>query len=340
MLRTFTDYDWLENFRMSRATFQYLCTQLRPAIERRDTRLRRAITVEHRVAITLWCLATPAEYRTIAHLFGIARSTVCEITHETVDAIVMKLKGQYITFPTGEAQREVINGFESKWGFPQCVGAIDGSHIPVRAPLLNHTDYYNRKGWYSILVQAVVDHRYLFRNVNVGWPGSVHDARVFVNSAVYAEATSKQILQGDTRQILGQDVPVFLIGDSAYPLLSWLLKPFADSTALTPEQKHFNYRLSRARIVVENAFGRLKARWRRLLKQNDMEVRNVPNVVTACCVLHNVCEIHGEAFDNNWVQEAERMSHLSQPTATPHHDGADEGNPQAIRDTLVRYLSA
>ena len=90
---------------MSKVTFQYLCTQLRPLIERRDTWMRRAITVEHRIAITLWCLATPAEYRTIAHLFGIARSTVCEIVHDTVNAIVVKLKGQYIKFPTGEAQR-------------------------------------------------------------------------------------------------------------------------------------------------------------------------------------------------------------------------------------------
>lgn len=86
VLLTCTDYDWVQNFRMSKVTFQYLCTELRPVIQRKDTCLRRAITVEHRVAITLWCLATPAEYRTIAHLFGIGRSTVCEIVHETVAA--------------------------------------------------------------------------------------------------------------------------------------------------------------------------------------------------------------------------------------------------------------
>ena len=76
VLRTFTDYDWVQNFRMRKVTYQHLCFQLRPLIERKDTKLRRAITVEHRVAITLWCLATPCEYRTISHLFGIGRSTV------------------------------------------------------------------------------------------------------------------------------------------------------------------------------------------------------------------------------------------------------------------------
>ena len=64
---------------MSKQTFQYLCDQLRPKIFRENTHYRLAISVEKRVAIALWCLATPAEYRTIAHLFGVARCTVCII---------------------------------------------------------------------------------------------------------------------------------------------------------------------------------------------------------------------------------------------------------------------
>ena len=131
ILQTSGSHDWIENFRMKKETFQYLCSQLRPSIERRDTRLRSAITVEQRVAITLWCLATPVEYRTIAHLFGVARSTVCEIVHETAHSIVSVLLKQYLYFPTGAHLDDVIRGFESKWGFPQCAGAIDGSHIPV-----------------------------------------------------------------------------------------------------------------------------------------------------------------------------------------------------------------
>ena len=63
---------------MRKVTFEYFCTQLQPLIEKRDTHLRCAITVKHRYAITLWLLA---EYFTIAHLFGVGRSTVCEIVH-------------------------------------------------------------------------------------------------------------------------------------------------------------------------------------------------------------------------------------------------------------------
>ena len=68
---------------MSRETFMYLYQQLSAALRRQDTSMRKAISVEQRLAVTRWCLATPCEYRTIAHLFGIARSTVCEIVQET-----------------------------------------------------------------------------------------------------------------------------------------------------------------------------------------------------------------------------------------------------------------
>jgi len=95
------------------------------------------------------------------------------VVHETCKAIVTKLMALYISFPTGEQLNEVIQGFKAKWGFPQCGGSIDGSHILVT---MNHTDCYNRKGFYSVIVQAVIDHNNLFRNICVGWPGSVHDA--------------------------------------------------------------------------------------------------------------------------------------------------------------------
>ena len=273
VLKTFTEEDWVENFRVSKQTFHYLCAQLSPLIKRRDTALRKAICVEHRLAITLWCLATCGEYRTIGHLFGVARCTVCVIIHDTCQAIITKLLKKYIQFPVGEQLAQVVDGFKSKWGMIQCGGSIDGCHIPVKPPALNHTDYYNRKGWYSINLQGVVDHEYLFRDVYVGWPGGVHDARVFVNSTAFKLANEGNILNGECVRIGDVDVPIFLVADSAYPLSTWLMKPFPHGSTLTQGQKNFNYHLSCARIVVENAYGRLKARWRRLCKSNDMNIQ-------------------------------------------------------------------
>ena len=143
---------------------------------------------------------------------------------------------------------------------------------------------YDRKRWYSIVIQAVVDHNdiHVFRDIYIGSPGSGHDARVFAHSSLYKKATVGSILNGASVQIQSQDISPFLIGDSAYPLLSWLMKPFPHNGTLSDPEERFNYHLLRARIVVENAFGRLKARWHRLLKQNEMSVRNVPSVIHAC----------------------------------------------------------
>jgi len=338
VLRNFTAHDWMQNFRMSRESFLYLCDQLKPMLEKQTTRLRAPVSVERRVAITLWFLATTAEYRTVAHLFGIARCTVCLIVHETCNAIVTKLMSVYISFPTGDELKEVVKGFKEKWDFPQCAGSIDGSHISVTPPLMNHTDYYNRKGFYSVIVQAVVDHNCLFRNIYVGWPGSVHDARVFANSLLYSKVCSGEILQGSSLQYRGNEIPILLVGDSAYPIKSWLMKPFPHSSTLTDQQKTFNYRLSRARVQVEIAFGRLKARWRRLSKQMDIHIDNVPHVITACCVLHNLCEVHGDTFNEEWLQDSS-LEDDSEPGITDD-DNHHSNDGTSIRNLLVQYLSS
>ena len=105
---------------MSKRTFDYLCNQVRPLLQRRDTRIRRAISVPKRVAITLWCMATCSEYRTVGHLFGVARCTVCVVVHETIGAIVKTLLHVYIKFPMGQSLINTVNEFKEKWGLPWC----------------------------------------------------------------------------------------------------------------------------------------------------------------------------------------------------------------------------
>lgn len=271
----------------------------------------------------------------IGHLFGVARCTVCVIVHDTCAAIVNVLLSEYIQFPTGNLLTSVIEGFKTKWNVPQCAGAIDGCHIPVRPPADNHTDYYNRKGWYSVLLQAVVDHDYLFRDVVVGWPGSVHDARVFSNSNVYHKANNRSILNTNSTKILNTDVFPFLVADSAYPLETWVMKPFPYNSALNSKQRNFNLLVYRARIVTENACGRLKARWRR--KQNDMSINNVPQVVLACCILNNMCEIHGETFLPTWMDDM--TADQQQPSTVPYQGSSSNAQAVNIRNKLVQHMA-
>ena len=91
----------------------------------------------------------------------------------------MVLLPKYIKFPEGDELKRVVDGFKHKYGFLQCVGAIDGSHIPILFPQEYAANYYNQKGWHSVILQGTVNHLGIFTDVYVGWPGRVHDARFF-----------------------------------------------------------------------------------------------------------------------------------------------------------------
>ena len=124
--------------------------------------------------------------------------------------------------------------------------------------LLSPRSVYNRKGWYSIILQGTVDHRGHFTDVYVGWPGRVHDARVFANSSLYQRGESGNLLLDWKEQIDGKDIPFIILGDPAYPLLLWLMKAHLNNGHLTREHKLFNYCLSKVRVVVEHGYYHLK----------------------------------------------------------------------------------
>ena len=95
-------------------------------------------------------------------------------------------------------------------------------------------------------------------------------------------------------------MPLYIVADPAYPLLPWLRKAFAHNPGLNQQQKRFHTCLSKARFVVEHAFGRLKGRWRCILKRNDTTLEYIIVQISACCILHNLCELQQEEFLEEW----------------------------------------
>ena len=96
---------------MSRDTFNVLCQELRPHVERQETQLRMPIGVEKCVAVTIWKLATNVEYQTLSALFCLGRSTVCVIVVETFNAIAKHLLPRYVSFPMSERLRDIVSMF-------------------------------------------------------------------------------------------------------------------------------------------------------------------------------------------------------------------------------------
>ena len=90
-------------------------------------------------------------------------------------------------------------------------------------------------------------------------------------------------------KVIGQQtVQPLIVADSAFPFTKWLMKPYTDAV-LSERKRYFNYRLSRARMVTEGAFGQLKGRWRVLYRKCESNRKSVRMTVLACLVLHNIC---------------------------------------------------
>ncbi|XP_032686452.1 protein ALP1-like [Odontomachus brunneus] len=281
--------DWIETFRMTKETFFFLGDELReqlaPNINQIET--QEPVSVEKQVAVCLYFLSS-CEYRIVGNNFGIHKATVWKCIHKVIDAINAELMSSCITMPDKNECHKIATVFEKKTHIPQLIGAIDGTHVPILPPSDGYRDYINRKGWPSIILQAVVDHNYRFRNIYCGTPGSCHDAAVFQTSQLYKNYNL--LIPEETKTVLNVSVPYLIIGDPAYPLLEWLIKGYTKSARLTPEEESFNVYLNSARVCVEIAFGRLKARWRRLLKRIDVYYTYVPHIVSAACILHNIVE--------------------------------------------------
>ncbi|CAM4358069.1 unnamed protein product [Caretta caretta] len=149
---------------MCKGTSMELCDLLSPALKRMNTKMRAALTVEKQVAIALWKLATPDRYRSVGNQFGVGKSTMGAAVMQVANAITELLISKVVTL--GNVQ-VIVDGFAAM-GFPNCGGAIDGTHIPVLAPEHQASEYINRKEYFSIVLQALVDHKGRFTNINVG----------------------------------------------------------------------------------------------------------------------------------------------------------------------------
>ena len=122
-------------------------------------------------------------------------------------------------------------------------------------------------------------------DVVVKWPGSVHDARMFANSSLNNMLKNGIIILCHTK-IQDEEVPIFIIGDPAYPLMPYLMKEYSGGGTNCQEQ-YFGYKLCSARNVIECSFGRLKARFGTLKRAMDINIYDLPNVIYACLILHN-----------------------------------------------------
>ena len=213
-------------------------------------------------------------------------------------AILENFQQEYLVCPTDpEEWRGIEKKFRNRWNVPHAVGALAGKHIAMK-PKKSGNEYFNYKGYISLVLLALVKVKYKFLWLNVGSSGSSSDAQIFNNSQLRRKIENGTLWLPPPEPLgpLGPNRHYFLLGDNAFALIPWLVKPYS-RRQLTQGERIADYRISRGRRVVENAFGILVGRFRVLL--TTMEQR--PEVVRLCVltfvVLHNMLRRHQGGAD-------------------------------------------
>ena len=233
-------------------------------------------------------------YRSLAARFRLAPSTVQLLVSDTCKAIWEALVPTEMAPPTKQEWMQIEKQFANRWNFPNCLGALDGKHIVITQPTNSGGAYYNYKGTFSMNLMALVDANYKFLFVDIGQYGSNADGGVFQRSEWGQMFLNRELDMPEPKCIEGAPqfgaLPHCIVADEAFPLRIDLMRPFPrrrKNENLPDDKAVFNYRLSRARRIVENAFGILAQRWRLLNRRIQLKEDNVIQVVKACVVLHN-----------------------------------------------------
>ncbi|XP_018305413.1 uncharacterized protein [Mycetomoellerius zeteki] len=301
--------------RLTVEQIEELLNLLHPALTKAS--MREFLHPEFRLAFTLCFLASGDSLNSMARYWRIGKSTSYKIVIETCNAIWQCLKKTYLKQPSEEEWKNIEKCFYERWDFPNCIGALDGKHIRVQCPPNSGSAYYNYKGYYS-LVLATCDANYAFTFVDIGDYGSLSDTSILSVSG-FGQALEHDELNLPPPKLLPKSTILahhYFVGDEIFPLRLNLLRPYARKNLLGIKQKVFNYRLSRARRTIENAFGILVTRWRVLRTTLAMHPNNVEAVISAAVCLHN--------FIMKWEEHTIGFQSYCPPGYVDHYN--EDGN--------------
>jgi hypothetical protein len=326
---------FFNSFRMSQETFEQLLTSIQSRIERKDTKMRMSIPARTRLQITLRFLASGSSYKILEEMFCISSTTISQIVPDVCTAIWEELGKSYIKCPNSEDEWKcVAQGFH-RWDYPRALGALDGKHISIDNFGNSGSAFRNYKQGFSIVLLALVDSNYAFLFTDIGTGGASNDSGIFNKSAFNAALISGALNLPSISEDDPLQVQYHFLADDAFGLSQRLMKPYPLRN-LDPVQRVFNYRFSRTRRVVENAFGILSARFRVFRQPIRQNYQNAIKTVQAAVVLHNYIlkecgltvppvEYSGKSFMDSLPMQAGNRTGTS--------------NARAQRDRLAKHFS-
>lgn len=172
--------------------------------------------------------------------------------------------------------------------------------------------------------------------MDIGAYGSEGDASVFRQSCLGHDVINDDLDFPEDVEIEGTRLPYFLVGDDAFPLSKRLMKPFSGKH-LSKEQRIFNYRLSRARRCIENAFGILTAKWPVLQRTLLCSPDRAHKIITACCLFHNFLL---NKNDNSYMPQKLVVKNTRNDLQNERSHGRNNAYAKLIRNKLKDYVNS
>ena len=306
-------------------------------IEKKTTFWRKPLSPGLRFAITLRYLASGDSYKSLQYDFRVANNTIAGIIPQVCDAIIAEFMDECIVCPsTPHEWLRVEETFRLKWHVPHALGAIDGKHVAIKCPAKTGTRYYNYKGFYSIIMLALVDADYKYLWLDVGANGGCSDAQIFNSSDLKTILEDGSIAFPAPVAIPEEEfvLPYYLLGDEAFALRTWLMKPYSRRN-MDHGQRICNYRISRGRRIVENVFGITAQKFQCLHSTMRQHPDIVTKIVLTCCILHN---LHRMRYRKENLQiDQEDADHNVIPGAWRQHGNLqDVPQPGGPRNTGTR----
>lgn len=274
LFELFDDVNFKIRFRFTKATVMDILEVIGPELEP-ATHRNKSICARDQLLLTLRFYATSSFQQLIGDSTNVHKSTVCRIIKKVTRQISAILKPQYIRFPDHREVNKVKLDFFEIRGFPGVIGCIDCTHVRIQNPGGPDAERFrNRKGFFSINVQAVCNAQLKIVNIVARWHGSVHDSTIFNDCALKVQLEN------------GDFAPGYLLGDSGYPCRSYLLTPLLNPQ--TVSQRAYNVAHIATRNSIERCFGVLKKRFPCLAMGMRLNIPTVLSVIIACATLHNL----------------------------------------------------
>jgi hypothetical protein len=241
---------------MSRLSFFKLCSQVEshPIFHNNSNRPQRPVIEQMMVKLNqLGCFGNGVAVGMLATCYQIGNGTVELYTNRCLIAI-LSLRSRLLAWPDPDAHKKIREKFKEV-GFEGCVGLIDGTQVIMSTcPEKYGPDYYNRKGFYSVVTLLVCNNKKNITYLCTGWPGCSHDMRVMSNFSLTTSPTN-YFSNGE-----------YLLADSAFVPTLTTVPAFKckKNLPLTDKEHSFNWHLSGVRVGIENCIGLLKNRFQSL----------------------------------------------------------------------------